>query len=868
MKNIKRVIIVFLIIMIISMLYNVFAKDNTIVSILNIDTNLEQTFYIEEEKIHIEGWKLATQENTKLIVYLDGKEIDNNCIKYSYKYDLISIVKGYGTYKENPLPNFDIDISLKEINVGKHNLQIIFMTENDNRILKSIKKDKLVRNNKQHILNIDSPSNGNTFYKSGIKVDGWKLATEKDTKLVALVDEKEINKTDVNMYYAYDLISIIRGYGTYEENPFPNFTITIPTEEIQQGKHKLKIQFKTSDDVLLEEKEIEIIVDKNIKHTLNVDTPSNNEQFDKYGINISGWKLSTEKNTKIDILLDNKEIDNLDVRYSYKYDLISIVKGYGTYEENPLPMFDINIPIDQISQGKHKIKIQFKTADGVLLDETERTVIIDKAIKHILNIDTVLSEQVWSPNGIEINGWKLANIPDTKLKVYIENKEIENLSIEYSYKYDLISIVKGYGTYKENPTPNFKIVIPVTEFGSGDNEIEIKMISEQGDVLEEAKSTIPEYKTQICIDTIYDRTTITNETQFLGGWVMTTVPNTRVRVLIDGNYRNEDVTRYERQDVINAISGYGNNGTNSQPGFGCNIDFSKFNLGLHQIAIRVEENNGKIVGEQVIYIFLRQSVIYEQGTFGDSGLVRAGNPYGSKLQYYRYGNGPNVFFATFTVHGFEDNWDHDGEALVNIANKFYEELKTKHRQNFELADKWTIYILPEINPDGRRYGNDNNGAGRTTLYSQAPNNQGIDLNRCWKSTGFRANEKARNYAGTAPYQAYEAQALRDFLISHKSQNGQTILVDLHGWLEQLIGDRQVGMYYAVQFPNAHGRSLDRYGDGYIIDWARTALASNGRLAKTSLIELPRNVYSNRDVENQRLAERYIQATLSMLHGII
>ena len=36
--------------MIISMLYNVFAKDNTIVSILNIDTNLEQTFYIEEEK--------------------------------------------------------------------------------------------------------------------------------------------------------------------------------------------------------------------------------------------------------------------------------------------------------------------------------------------------------------------------------------------------------------------------------------------------------------------------------------------------------------------------------------------------------------------------------------------------------------------------------------------------------------------------------------------------------------------------------------------------------------------------------------------------------------------------------------------------
>jgi len=45
------------------------------------------------------------------------------------------------------------------------------------------------------------------------------------------------------------------------------------------------------------------------------------------------------------------------------------------------------------------------------------------------------------------------------------------------------------------------------------------------------------------------------------------------------------------------------------------------------------------------------------------------------------------------------------------------------------------------------------------------------------------------------------------------------------------------------------------------------LASNGRLAKTSLIELPKNVHSLKDVKDQRLAERYIQATLSMLHGL-
>ncbi len=264
---------------------------------------------------------------------------------------------------------------------------------------------------------------------------------------------------------------------------------------------------------------------------------------------------------------------------------------------------------------------------------------------------------------------------------------------------------------------------------------------------------------------------------------------------------------------------------------------------------------------------VRKSITYEKGVYGESGLLKAGDSRGSKLEYYRYGDGPNVFFAIFTVHGFEDNWNHDGEALVKIANDFYNDLKRNHADDYELSKKWTIYILPEINPDGRRYGTTNNGPGRTTLYSEAPQNKGIDMNRSWKSSGFNANAKSRNYAGTAPYQAYEAKALREFLINHKSQNGQTVLVDLHGWLQQLIGNSEIAGYYGIQFPNSNTKSLERYGDGYLIGWARTALASNGRTAKTALIELPRAVYSNADVERQNIAQRYINATISMLQGV-
>ncbi len=841
--------------------------ENKIISIWCIDTDLNKDVIIDKG-LHIEGWKLATEKDTQIVVSIDGKKMDSKYIKYSRKYDLISIIKGYGTYAENPLPNFDIDIPKEELSVGNHRLRIECITSDGSKVIQMIEKQILITRDIKHVLNIDTILEGATFNKTGIEITGWKLATEANTKLVAKIDGKEIENTQIYTYYAYDLISIVKGYGTYAENPTPNFTIKIPTDTISQGKHKVEIQFLTSDNILLEKVEKQINIDKTIKHILNIDTRLDGVTFDKYGIKVTGWKLATEPNTKLVAKINGKEIENTQIYTYYAYDLISIVKGYGTYEENPTPNFTIEIPTDTLQTGKYKLTIQFVTADNKVLDTFEKEIKIDKSIKHILNLDTNLNNLTWGQKGIEITGWKLATEPNTTIVAYLNNKKVENAQIYTYYAYDLISIVKGYGTYEENPTPNFTLIIPVTEFQSGNNKLKLQMIEENGNVLEEVTATIPENRTRIHIEYPFDRNTIFNKRQSISGWMMTTVPNTTVKLLIDGYYRNETATRSARQDVLNAIQDCGNTQTNPLPGFDISVDFSQFSLGLHQIAIRIENEQGSIVGEEVIYIFLNRGITFEEGIYGVSGLAIKGDPRGSNLKYYRYGDGPNVFFATFAIHGFEDNWAHDGEALVKIANKFYEELKNNHSYDYELADKWTIYILPTLNPDGVYYGTDNNGPGRTTLYSAAPGHKGIDMNRAWKSSGFNANEKSRNYAGTAPFQAYEAQALRDFLISHKSQKGQTVLVDLHGWYQQLIGDRAIGMYYAVQFPNSNGSQLDRYGDGYLISWARTALASNGRAARTALIELPRAVYSQSDVDRQKLPDKYIWATLSMLHGLI
>ena len=257
----------------------------------------------------------------------------------------------------------------------------------------------------------------------------------------------------------------------------------------------------------------------------------------------------------------------------------------------------------------------------------------------------------------------------------------------------------------------------------------------------------------------------------------------------------------------------------------------------------------------------------QEGTYGKTGLNVADKG-GSELKYLKYGTGKNVFFATFAIHGYEDKWDKDGYELIEIANNFYNKLLED--KDYDLAKKWTIYIFPGVNQDGLQEGSTNNGPGRTTLYSQAPQNKGIDLNRCWQiGSTYEKFTSDRNYNGDIGFQAYEAQALRDFMLKNKSKDGQTILVDLHGWTQQLIGDENICSYYEQQFPENNKRSVGRYGSGYMISWGRTYLGSQGRQANTALIELPRDgVKNHQSVIDKDFSNRYIYATMKMLEKII
>ena len=570
-KKIKLILFIVVFIIGIFMIPTLGQASSNVKSILQIDTNLNNTVF-DKTGIHIEGWKLADISNTKLKVYIDGKEVSSEYIKYSYKYDLISIVKGYGTYKENPTPMYSINIPTNNITNGTHILKIQIVS-NSGKVLKNV-ENKITVQKIKYVYNIDTDLKNTIFSKSGIKISGWRLTTEANNKLAVYIDGKEVGSENIKYSYKYDLISIVKGYGTYKENPTPMFDINIPTTDLKDGKHNVKIQIKSENNEVLNSIENNITL-KKVKYVYNIDTDLKNTVFNKSGIKISGWRLTTDTSNKITAFIDGKEVNSQYIKYSYKYDLISIVKGYGTYKENPTPMFDINIPTKDMTDGKHNVKIQFKSEDGTVLENVESTITVEK-VKHVLTIDTKINNEKFDKYGI---------------KVYVDDKELSKNNIKYSYKYDLISIVKGYGTYKENPTPMFDINIPTKNMTNGKHTIKIQLVLEDGTLLESVTSTVTIDKTiksVLNVDTNL-KAVVFNETKniYISGWKLATEANTKLEVYIDDKKIEENCIKYSyKYDLISIVKGYGTYEENPTPMFEIDIPTENLAKKNHKMKIR------------------------------------------------------------------------------------------------------------------------------------------------------------------------------------------------------------------------------------------------------------------------------------------
>lgn len=171
------------------------------------------------------------------------------------------------------------------------------------------------------------------------------------------------------------------------------------------------------------------------------------------------------------------------------------------------------------------------------------------------------------------------------------------------------------------------------------------------------------------------------------------------------------------------------------------------------------------------------------------------------------GNNSKTLFCTFAVHGFEDNYDHDGKVLVNCANN----LITYFANNPSELRDYRIVIVPCANPDGTIDGKNNLRTGSSAFGRCTAAH--VDMNRDFISGSFKGQE---------------SRALRDLMKSYK----MNVYIDFHGWLNTVLGN---GTLVDI-FRSTNGISRDQTGSygtsqGYIIGWANANLGARSALVE-------------------------------------
>lgn len=224
----------------------------------------------------------------------------------------------------------------------------------------------------------------------------------------------------------------------------------------------------------------------------------------------------------------------------------------------------------------------------------------------------------------------------------------------------------------------------------------------------------------------------------------------------------------------------------------------------------------------------------EKMVYGQSGA-------GRELVAYRFGNGENVLIAGFALHGYEDNFDEDGGALVYTADQLMKRLD--ENRNLLTDYGWTVYVLPCMNPDGLMDGYTCNGPGRcTTTYldsnGKLVRGKGVDLNRSFPHN-WTQYTNSRNFNGSKPLAAREAVALAEFVKKVKG-SGANICIDAHGWFQQTLTsngkDGRLFQIFASRFPNNTYANCTN-SKGYFTSYT-TSLGY-----ASCLFEFPRNIYS-------------------------
>lgn len=431
---------------------------------------------------------------------------------------------------------------------------------------------------------LDEPTNMQNTTKN-LNVIGWVMSKE-NIEIKAYINDiyiRDLKRNDRRM----DVIKAINGYGGILKNPYPGFNYTLDISNFKSGTYKLRIEVINANSKN-KITELETYFTKSPSKTTGyIDSLYNFPTITDNKLPIDGWVMS-ETNVKIKLYIDGQYIQDLN-RNKEREDVLKAIYGYGTKKENPLPGFNKAIDISNLQDGMHTIKIEVLQEDSNEIIYEQNEYFIKDELQMYLDSPYGTGDII--TNNLNISGWVMTE-KNIKINAYINNQFIKQLDRNETRE-DVIKAIKGYGGKEKNPYPGFNYNINVSDYKIGTYTLKIEVIDintskKIDEISRNFRISAP--KTTGYIDNPYNGKVVSGKEITLEGWAMSET-DIKIKIYINNSFIKEISRNIERQDVLNAIKGYGTKEQNSKPGFKTNLDISSYKDGNYNIKLEIISNN-------------------------------------------------------------------------------------------------------------------------------------------------------------------------------------------------------------------------------------------------------------------------------------
>ena len=585
----------------------------------SLNNRIENT--ILGDKISIDGWLMTNDINSELKVYIDGKEQKIAETQRFERQDVINAIKGFGTAEQNPMPGFSLKIDLAEINDGKHTIKVNVESKNGEILVTNTLAINLKKYVAQSCIETPSTIRENNILGTNLFIGGWVMTTDTESKIKIYVDGKEQNVGEIQRHERQDVLNAIKDYGNVEQNPTPGFSLNIDLSKFNDGKHIIKINVESATGELLSSGVSTINLQK-YNGQMYIENPKVLGVV-KPIINIDGWIMTTESETDIKFYIDGKEQEIVEIQRHERQDVLNGIKECGTAIQNPKPGFSAELNTIKIGEGTHVILVEVRAKNGDIIVSEQRNIIIEKYKANVC-VETPSEMKLQEVEGktTNVDGWLMTDDTEAQIKIYVDGNETKAISEERAERQDVINAIKGFGTAEQNKKPGFSYTIDITDLKDGEHTIRVDIVSRTGDIIASNKRIINVNRYNA--DAYIDMPLIMGQSKAklnIAGWVMTTDEQATLNFYINNQKQDVlDLIRTERQDVLNAIKGFGGKEKNPTPGFEAEIDISKFEDGKADLKFEVVSREGEI-----LYSETRKIVIYNKYDIGIDVSVHNGS---------------------------------------------------------------------------------------------------------------------------------------------------------------------------------------------------------------------------------------------------